>query len=351
MLYTKAVDLGALIPGSYVVLLGAAEEAVEMRRRGFSLRDSLTIFRPSGVDCALLFRVPFPGTLVENVLTHGSGGIYIDGCRIGTGSDKGVWPITARVDERNSMAGPMRPAETDLTKGRWPTNTLFVHTPSCVPGTRKIHGNAPTPSGFDRLNEALAEHGYRPGAYQKGRPPPPPSRLDEEGMETIPSWACIDGCPVLLLDEQSGERVSGAGAVKRATSAGFQGVAYGKESRPAGTEMHSYADTGGASRYYPQFGSYEDAIRWIETLLQGLISGGAWSRSLPALLGGVSDSPLGRAGCWRTMFACSRYTHTYSRLGPGSSRGLRLRECRFLALREGPRLRVPSPCRGPLRDG
>lgn len=68
-------------------------------------------------------RKPLIGTVAENVLAHGTGAINVDACRVGTGADKGVWPITQRL--RNGDAWSMRPVETDTTEGRWPAN--FIH--------------------------------------------------------------------------------------------------------------------------------------------------------------------------------------------------------------------------------
>jgi len=45
-----------------------------------------------------------------------------------------------------------------------------------IDGGRLGTFQANTPSGIDRYNKALAEHGYRPGEYQKGKPPLPTAR-------------------------------------------------------------------------------------------------------------------------------------------------------------------------------
>jgi site-specific DNA-methyltransferase (adenine-specific) len=68
---------------------------------------------------------------------------------------------------------------------------------------------------------------------------------------------------ILLSDEaaeemnrQSGKLTSGSGNFIRESSADFSGnisPAYGAESRPAGQQMISYGDTGGASRFFPCF--------------------------------------------------------------------------------------------------
>jgi hypothetical protein len=75
------------------------------------------------LDPVVLARKPLIGTVVANVLAHGTGALNIDGCRVG--------------DFQNT-----------------------------------------TPSGVDRRNAALAEAGYRPGTYQMGdkTPDTPPGR-------------------------------------------------------------------------------------------------------------------------------------------------------------------------------
>lgn len=73
---------------------------------------------PEGLGTALkpahepivLARKPLTGTVAENVLAHGTGGLNIDGCRVATG------------DDLNGGA----------SAGRWPPNLLLSHSPGCV---------------------------------------------------------------------------------------------------------------------------------------------------------------------------------------------------------------------------
>ena len=58
------------------------------------------------------------------------------------------------------------------------------------------------------------------------------------------------------MDRQSGSLKSGSNNFINRSSADHLGntsPAYGAESRPAGQQMISYGDTGGASRFFPQF--------------------------------------------------------------------------------------------------
>jgi hypothetical protein len=67
------------------------------------------------------------------------------------------------------------------------------------------------------------------------------------------TFKCVPGCPVDELNNQSGIRTSGTGNFIKASAAGYRPNALGTESRPEGTEMISYGDTGGADRYFTTF--------------------------------------------------------------------------------------------------
>jgi site-specific DNA-methyltransferase (adenine-specific) len=75
-------------------------------------------------------RKPLIGTVAENVLEHGVGGINVDACRIGTTVE--TWPISRNYSSR-AMSRPgstlADDAETQLTgdipAGRWPANIIL----------------------------------------------------------------------------------------------------------------------------------------------------------------------------------------------------------------------------------
>ncbi len=107
-----------------------------------------TALKPACEPCVLA-RKPLTGTVVANVLRHGTGALNIDGCRVGDGDDKGVWPETARTSERRSMAGAMGHADTDLTAGRWPANV--VHD-----GAAEVVAAFPNTAGGGRIATRLS---------------------------------------------------------------------------------------------------------------------------------------------------------------------------------------------------
>jgi hypothetical protein len=92
---------------------------------------------------------------------------------------------------------------------------------------------------------------------------------EDDGLETASAYDCETGCPVKMLDDQSGVLTSGVGSVMNASGKGYRPNAFGAESRAPGTEMISYGDSGGASRFYPQFETEDELLAWLARLMGG----------------------------------------------------------------------------------
>ena len=88
----------------------------------------------------IVARKPLCGTVAENVLTHGTGGINVDGCRVKTGDKLGggmvsmgrpkvsdgwdrPWMHDAEVTERKKVEAARKVAEAE-SLGRWPANLI-----------------------------------------------------------------------------------------------------------------------------------------------------------------------------------------------------------------------------------
>lgn len=97
---------------------------------------------------------------------------------------------------------------------------------------------------------------------------------DPDGYEEVEEFRCVEGCAVRLMDEQSGQRVSGW---------------RDKDSQNAGMGYHGakgnggkhYSDKGGASRFFPRFGG-----SCGDTDMAGMDSGESHA----------TDNPLDRLG-------------------------------------------------------
>jgi site-specific DNA-methyltransferase (adenine-specific) len=138
---------------------------------------------------------PVPGTFAENAQAHGVAGLNIDGCRIAHNEE--CKPMAAQTNRESMTGGGKvqqggRHSETTELKpgGRWPANVIL-----------------------DPLAAAL---------------------LDQQAPEAGGGQAQ----PFTVKKESGSDK------------AGNSGASYGAESRPAGTVMVAYTDTGGASRFF-----------------------------------------------------------------------------------------------------
>ncbi|HMJ01825.1 MAG TPA: DNA methyltransferase [Conexibacter sp.] len=200
-----------------------------------------TALKP-GYEPIVLARKPLAGTVAATALAHGTGAINIDGCRIATSAadaaamERCNTPDCGRMQSGSSPIGTFERASSsgalDTQKGRWPANVVLSHTPDCVlVGERPVRGNGHTPSSrapstFGRPGQdAVAERSF-------------------DG-ELVEAWECAPGCPVGMLDEQSGELKSGfmAGETER------EGLGY-RGGLGCLVRHDTIGDRGGASRFF-----------------------------------------------------------------------------------------------------
>jgi len=92
-----------------------------------------TALKPA-LEPIVLARKPLAGTVAANVLQHGTGALNIDASRVGTGKDKGIWPISER--RHDDVTSTLPPTPTDTSKGRWPANVI-------VDGSEEVVGAFP----------------------------------------------------------------------------------------------------------------------------------------------------------------------------------------------------------------
>ena len=208
-----------------------------------------------------LLRKPLSeGTVAANTLKHGCGGLNIDASRIGTTDNLDGGAYSEGGSERWDGAENWRykrgehgnAGNFQQPTGRWPANMILQHLPECeCRGTRKVKGHTGYPNGPGGKSDPM--HGWGGKRSAEVRPDPWAGHADGDGNETIADWHCVEGCPVVALDEQSGVV---KGTVRQPT---------GKPVYPTeGTAMNwnpnsvrdntvrGFGDTGGASRYFKQ---------------------------------------------------------------------------------------------------
>lgn len=278
-----ASDIAELVPGGHLVLLTSDEgDALEGRRAGLELRDTLLILLPGPLGrFGFLFRQPLSAkNVTENILQHGTGGLNIGACRVSVAMDELVTQSGETVDTL-CHEGYERPGRSMyVTKpkersgpanvlGRWPSNLVLVHADGCLDsGTKRIA--AASGVSKNRPITAIRRSGAHTGAggHQRlGRVQPVFGYGDDEGLETVTAWECAAGCPVKLLDEQSGIRPSTlTGKADPLAAHSNPGDNHGS-SLFGGGNSNVYADSGSASRFYPTFASVTELTSWVWSLI------------------------------------------------------------------------------------
>ena len=270
-----------LKPGGHLLAFGGTRTyhrlACAIEDAGFEIRDSLLWLYGSGFPKSLnvgegrgtalkpahepivVARKPLIGTVAANVERHGTGAINIDGCRAKLPAGEKVHDVRSDPANRGGVVGAdwsrhqadtfqaaqAASVERTNTMGRWPPNVLLGHADGCERiGERIVRGDghfpAVRPAGGDRAG--AAGHAGQGGLEERS--------LDGEVVE---AWRCVEGCPVALLDAQSGPAGAGGAASGPSLRDPTEATrAYGARAGLDG-EPPFYGDEGGASRFFPQF--------------------------------------------------------------------------------------------------
>lgn len=264
-----------LPPGSHVVLLTEdPTDGLRGRRRGLEVRDTILVVGVGGPKFAFLFRKEIEGTVSENVLRYGVGGLNIGACRVRTNDNLnggaysgGGRPTTGYSPTASIKSGMLAegkgrldPTEYRQPEGRWPSNLVFVHGEGCRrAGTKKVRAITGT------LNGSWRTGGQYSGGYTGADPQDlgkPIGYGDAEGNEEVPVYECEAGCPVAELDRQSGERAAGHWPSHRGVGGTSTNGHGGQEDL-----VESYSEGGGASRFFPQFKDEAEVIGWLGRLI------------------------------------------------------------------------------------
>ena len=190
------------------------------------------------------------------------------GERLGGGAEvhqklSGGWarPWTNDPEASEAAAARKREAVEQASKaGRYPPNLVLSHAAGCVcEGTRRVASDSAGRSGAAGAN-GLQAPGW--GLRNTGEP----VGYAVDGTESVEAWACVEGCPVAELDRQSGERTSGVKVGGGYANDGAFAATKGGGLAADGTAC--YADSGTASRYFPQFPTDDPDAPWSEALFR-----------------------------------------------------------------------------------
>ena len=209
-----------------------------------------------------LLRKPLEGSVANNALKHGCGAINIDATRIPAsdnlnGGDyaenpterggQDMWTSTRKGDSNCFRRGGA--GDYEQPTGRWPANFILTHLDGCeIKGTKKVKSGTAYQDKRAGINHVYSAN---LGPNVKGKA----GYADEEGKEEVADWACVEGCPVIELDEISlTNGMHSAGSIRPPSIAPFnpkRKSLFGMEKQ--GYIGVRYGDQGGASRFFKQF--------------------------------------------------------------------------------------------------
>jgi site-specific DNA-methyltransferase (adenine-specific) len=253
--------LRVLKPGAYLVAFSGSRTyhrmACAIEDGGFQVRDSLcwlygqgfpknynlgdgkgTALKPAHEPIALAWK-PFKGSIKACHAEHGTAALNIDACRIDANGE--TWARDPGSVQANDSIGTFRTGVRSVVQnelGRWPPNVVLSHTPECRQiGLKRIRsdGHYPKQRGIGGLS--TSGHSGQEDLVERST----------DG-ELVEQWDCVLECPVRMLDEQSGELVSGANPTRR-NSDKFRD-AYGEFKGQAECIPARGLDVGGASRFF-----------------------------------------------------------------------------------------------------
>ena len=158
-------------------------------------------------------------TVADNILEWGCGAINIDGSRIATQdslcggayaenpTDRGgndVWTRYRKADSQCFKRGGAGNYEQPI--GRWPANLILEHRPGCTHlGTKRVKpfgGSGRAGSGGHGFQDQYVGGEKQRDGFAGGF-------VDDDGLEEIEHWECVEDCPARDLGEQSGVRPAG----------------------------------------------------------------------------------------------------------------------------------------------
>lgn len=209
-----------------------------------------TALKPASEHWWLVQKPLEPGGYARNVLKWGVGGLNIKACSVG--SEEIEQRMRGVSTQTNSLGGSWNatnPGEkTGKTRqGRWPPNLLLSHTLFCThTGSKEIGKGSEKKLNRSRGGWVLD------GSSQEFTANAP----DNYGLETVEVWDCAPGCPVREINLQSGVTNSSKTLTpkKRMANNKIYGAGLHGDTNPDNT----YEDSGGASRFFPNFSYDED---------------------------------------------------------------------------------------------
>ena len=256
---------GDLIPsidsfteGAYILVVCSPTDyiskAVALEDLGWTVRDCIKVLLKNKSSQVGLFRKPFKGTVANNVLTNGCGGINIDICRIRTNDIIESGRKNRGECKSNSYGkGLMGIDRAGQNQGRFPANLLLKCTcEEVIEGKSEgvVINNSNSPNFTDDV--------YC-GGWNRGEQEAPRAYKDTGAIHTD------SNCPCKKLDLESGIRKSAGGRAYQNTNDMFSG---GYAQVKGVKKDPGFGDIGGASRFFFNFADENMLKEYLINLIE-----------------------------------------------------------------------------------
>jgi site-specific DNA-methyltransferase (adenine-specific) len=198
-----------------------------------------TALKPANEPICVARKPLSENTVAENVLKWGTGGINIDGCRVGS-ELKPIFNKDNQVEGNTFNVGSNRTGEY-TNEGRFPANIIL----ECI-CDEVIKGEKGEVKKLNRKRKGFMLSGSEDNIQEANSPD---NYNDKGDIHTNPM------CPCLLLDEQSG--VSKSNGKSGIFENEVAGQMYHRHEKPSSNYKQrvyvgDYSDKGGASRFFYQ---------------------------------------------------------------------------------------------------
>lgn len=211
-------------------------------------------------------------TVADNVIKWGTGGLNIDGSRVGTSDNLngGAYAVNPTPRGGRDLWTAQRKGDTQCFKrggagdyeqpsGRWPANLILTHKSGCrIKGTKQVGNGDLVIGGPPRSKSAH---------IQQMSEQPRTEAIMSYGTETIDDWECVDNCAAADLGGHQSWSGGNTGNAKTAGITSLFGSGGGKD--PDGSKVpHGWGSVG---RFFKQFKRTDDmSIRPPQELIEYL---------------------------------------------------------------------------------
>ena len=255
----KVPPIGDFTDGSHIIVVHKANHyisnIIKLEDEGWEVRDCIKIqFQNESLQAGLL-RKSFKGTVANNVIKNGCGGINIDICRISHDDpmiirkdfDSNSGDIFTRA--KGNEAGPS-------PKGRFPSNLLLECTcEEVIKGEN--HGVVINNKNSKNINDTIYKLGH-----SKGEQEAPRMYKDEGNIHTDENCVCYQ------LDLQSGNTSSTRINNPKNGNKNIGNKLFGGSEQRVKSTSQDYRDVGGASRYFYAFGDEEELKNYLISMIK-----------------------------------------------------------------------------------